>query len=138
MAGVSVWGTLSGHAVPLRLMPDYFQDVGIVLCEGGICGCKTPNGDSNDINRDGPRDTNQRITFLNYLPVRSGNGVREDISVEHPDGAGKPCQRILSPGVVDGDINSGKALRPPRQCLISFSEILEELVISADIGWRGY
>ena len=84
-------------------MPDYFEDVGIVLCEGGICGCKTSNGDTNDVNRDSPRDANPGITFLNHLPVRSGNGVREDISEEHPDGAGKPCQRILIRGAPAGN-----------------------------------
>lgn len=75
-----------------------------------------------------------RESLLDRLPVGFGIGVREDVSIEHPHRASKPCQRIIIHGAVDDAINSGKALCSSQQRLTSFLEIPEELVISADIS----
>jgi hypothetical protein len=93
---------------------------------------------ANPLPSDVPGDSHQGIFLFDDLPVGSGNGVCEYVPVEHPDGAGKPCQRFFLAGVVDGVINRGKAFRPSRQCLASVLEIIEQLVISADICGRGY
>ena len=62
----------------------------------------------------------------------------EDISVEHPDRAGKLGRQTIFAFAVNGLIKNGKTLCLPRQCMTPLLEIVEELVISADIGRRGY
>lgn len=101
----------------LRLSPDHFEDVGKILLECGLRDCKAPQRDSDDVDGGASGDTNPRISLLDHFPVGPRNGVREDVSVEHPDRAGKLRRESFIASGVDGAVSSGKALCLPRQCL---------------------
>lgn len=63
-----------------------------------------------------PDKANHRVALLNHLPVRAGNSVGEEISLEHSDREGKP---------------SGKAFCLSGQFFASLLEVAEEFVISS-------
>jgi hypothetical protein len=119
---------------PLPFLPDEFEDMGIILFECGIRCRQTPKCNSDDVDGDFSGDTHQRVSLLDDLPVRAENSVREEISVEHPDRAGKLGRQTI----IDGLIKSGEAFRFAWQCLTSLLEIAEEFVVSADVSRREY
>lgn len=108
--------------------------MGIILFEGGNRRSQAPERDADDVDGSFPRDTNPRVSLLDYFPVGAGNSVREEISVEHPDRAGKLGRQTI----IDGLIKSGEAFCSAWQCLTSLLIIAEEFVVSADVSWRGY
>jgi len=84
-------------------LPYEFEDVGIVLFEGGLRGSQAPLRDSDDINGNFPANTNQGVSLLDYFPVGCGNGVREEVSVEHTNRPGKIGRQTIIDGFIKSD-----------------------------------
>jgi len=87
--------------------------VGKVLQECRVCGDHSPNGDPNHVNRGFGGNPDQGVSLLDHLPMGSGNGVGEHVTVEHADGSDKRREGGFVVAGIDEVIDGSQAVLRP-------------------------